>query len=63
MKKIILIYFLATLSSFAQDSQLKKANRYFKIASFEKAAETYSSIIVNGNTSPLVLKKGADSYY
>ncbi|NHN26868.1 OmpA family protein [Flavobacterium jejuense] len=63
MKKIVIIYFITTLSIFAQESQLKKANKYFKIASFEKSAEAYAALISDGNTDPLVLKKAADSYY
>ena len=63
MKKIIIIYFLASASLFAQENQLRKANNYFSTASFEKAAMTYSSLISEGNTDPLVLKRAADSYY
>ena len=63
MKKIIIIYFLASVSLFAQENQLRKANNYFLTASFEKAATTYSSLISEGNTDPLVLKRAADSYY
>ncbi len=63
MKKIIIIYFLATISLFAQESQLKKANKYFSIASFEKSAALYSTLIEDGNTDLLVLKRAADSYY
>ncbi|VXC16740.1 Flagellar motor protein MotB [Flavobacterium sp. 9AF] len=63
MKKIIFIYIITTFSLFAQNNELKKADKYFKIASFAKAAEAYSSIIENGNKSVAVLKKAADSYY
>lgn len=63
MKKIIIIYFLASVSLFAQESQLKKANKYFSIAFFEKSATLYSNLIEEGNKDLLVLKRAADSYY
>lgn len=63
MKKILFIYLITTITVFAQDSQIKKADKYFKIASFEKSAEAYSNLIADGNTDFLVLKRAADSYY
>ena len=63
MKKLILIYLLSTATLFAQESQKKRADKYFKIASFAKAAEAYSNLIKEGNTTVDILKKAADSYY
>ena len=63
MKKLILIYLLSTVTLFAQESQKKRADKYFKIASFAKAAEAYSNLLEEGNTTVEVLKKAADSYY
>ncbi|WP_445721809.1 OmpA family protein [Flavobacterium sp.] len=63
MKKILYIYLLATISVFAQESQIKKADKYFSKASFEKSAQLYTTLISEGNSDSKILKKGADSYY
>ena len=63
MKKILVYSILLhSAFAFAQSSQMKKADKLYHSASFEKAAETYSEILeVENNT--LALKKAADSYY
>ncbi|HLF50945.1 OmpA family protein [Flavobacterium sp.] len=63
MKKIIFLFILSTISIYAQEGQLKKADKYFASASYIKSAELYATIINEGNTDPLVLKKAGDSYY
>lgn len=63
MRKLFLyILFAYSTIGFCQDSQIKKADKYFQIAAYEKAAEAYSEILEE-NKSPKILRKAADSYY
>ncbi|RTY95351.1 OmpA family protein [Flavobacterium sp. GT3R68] len=63
MKKLIFLFILSTAGLYAQEAQLKKADKYFATASYTESAEMYSNIIKEGNSDQQVLKKAADSYY
>lgn len=63
MKKIIFLFIISAFTSNAQESQLRNAEKSFSAASYIKSAELYSTLIQEGNTDVLVLKRAADSYY
>lgn len=63
MKKLIFLFILSTVGIYAQEAQLKKADKYFATASFNESAELYATIIKEGNTDQQILKKAADSNY
>jgi peptidoglycan-associated lipoprotein len=63
MKKIIYLFILSSIGIYAQEGQIKKADKYFASASYVKSAELYSTLIKDDNNDPSILKKAADSYY
>lgn len=63
MKKLYIIALLTSFSVFAQESQIKRAEKFYATADYTKAAELYSKLITDENTDPQLLKRVADSYY
>ncbi len=51
------------VSSFAQSSLLKKADKYYGRLQYVKAAKTYEKIVSNGKADDYVYKKLADTYF
>ncbi|QAA82581.1 cell envelope biogenesis protein OmpA [Aequorivita sp. H23M31] len=66
MKKIytiLLLLAVGTTMVTAQNSQTKKADRYYDRLQYTDAAEAYSKLIKKGEASPYVYERLANSYY
>jgi len=66
MKKLYILIILMSfgaVSSFAQSSLLKKADKYYGRLQYVKAAKTYEKIVSNGKADDYVYKKLADTYF
>ena len=66
MKKIFLLFTIATLSSLsliAQNKDTKKADKHFARFEFVEAAEDYAKLVEDGKGDPYVYCQLAESYY
>ena len=65
MKRYYIIALLTFLGSsvFAQSDDTKKADKYFDRMEYVKSAEEYKEIVEDGDATPYVYHRLADSYY
>ncbi|MUU79221.1 PD40 domain-containing protein, partial [Winogradskyella endarachnes] len=62
-KTLLLITLMSSLCLTAQNSDTKKADKYFARFEFVKAAESYNKLVENGKADAYVYGQLAESYY
>lgn len=66
MKKryyILVLFTTLSFGSFAQNSDTKKADKHFKRLEYVKAVKEYKEIVEDGDATPYVYHRLADSYF
>jgi len=61
--RFLVIVFITTFSSTAQNSKTRKADKYFELLEYVNAAKEYEKIIVEGHANTYVFKQLAEAYY